>query len=169
MGTNINVYLEEKMQTGWRDRNAFDLISQADFNGENNRFHPMSLFTGRNYAMFNLMAGVRRQHHIESISSPRGMPVDATPIIKEIAGDMLGEVYHDCSWLGLDELFEAAFDDEFRKQKQSHSVPMESAIDGIHTLVMSILEQLDRMGRACCIEELYEKRHNFRIIFWFED
>ena len=168
MGTNINVFIEEKIGGYWRDRNLFALLVPAEANKGKDVYSLIGLFPGRSYSLFALMANVRNNFGITPISVPRGIPADASAIIKMQAGVNFGDVYHDPSWLSVEEIFDAIYEGGgYERMKILHG-PSKHAQDALHSLLISIEEQLNRLGRVSCMMELYEKRKDFRIVFWFE-
>lgn len=61
-------------------------------------------FEFRNYAMFNLLAGVRGPRpHIVPISQPRGLPADATSTARDLEASWSRDG-HSASWIAIDEL-----------------------------------------------------------------
>jgi len=86
MGFDIHLYVEV------RDRDAWQLIGdEGDY------------YNGRNYSLFGILAGVRKDH-FNSISDPRGLPMDASSEASEVLRDF-GDG-HTPSWLGVQEIMD---------------------------------------------------------------
>ena len=63
-----------------------------------------SLYSGRNYELFGILAGVR-DHNNDSIDDPRGLPEDVSEVTKKESDRWDGDG-HSHSWLTLKELRE---------------------------------------------------------------
>src|SRR5262249_51238283 len=92
MGTDISCFAERRTEQGW------ELCEGLEFyRGEE-----------RNYALFAILAGVKRLTNagFDSISPPRGLPPDLSPGLGGRADFTDGGFYHNASWLTLKELQE---------------------------------------------------------------
>jgi hypothetical protein len=164
MGTNIRIYLEEKMGDTWRDRNLYSLRSSDE-----NTFSPVSVYNGRDYLLFSLLAGVRNFEALTPISAPRSLPLDCSLLIRALAPkELVDDIYHGYSWLGLKELFDVL------ATKKSvlyphEKTPMSRAVESVESLIGEIANQLYKLERIYDERDLKEKSEDFRIVFWFED
>lgn len=62
-----------------------------------------AFYSGRNYRLFAVLAGVRNDYGIQPIRKPRGLPKDGSPASREL-GAYWGEDGHSASYLTLKEI-----------------------------------------------------------------
>lgn len=113
MGCDIHVYYEARRRHTDKD----PAISSRWFNLDNYRPNPYkgyegekdwsheSIYHGRNYDLFTLLAGVRDYSETGNpvIAEPRGIPGDVSPEVKQIVEDWDSDG-HTHSWYSLFEL-----------------------------------------------------------------
>lgn len=102
MGCDIHLYVEKRVDGKWA---TADKWTHSEYDTENPDSRTVSYedswYTGRNYELFSVLAGVRNRYDIIPISEPRGIPDDVSPELKQ--------GYNDCyeqsgSWLTLAEI-----------------------------------------------------------------
>jgi hypothetical protein len=133
-------------------------------------FFPVSIYDGRDYELFGLLAGVRSTYP-EPIAEPRGIPESANRYIKdEFAAN---KYLHTPSWLTLGELRKTWY-------KHSQDEPLDE--DGFHNVYIRLLEgiikpierRIEEVEFLFCETdvELEEKCRNYwdsvRMVFWFD-
>lgn len=110
MGCDIHLYTEKKIkkdgkETWW----CCDHFTPNEYYGPDEEWDTpwslVSIYDGRNYALFTALAGVRREPDVDIISGPRGLPDDVSAIVK-YESDRWGVDGHSHSWLTARELFE---------------------------------------------------------------
>lgn len=91
MGTDIHCVAERRGPDGWE-------------------FVPLDFYCGeeRNYALFAILAGVRRMTNagFVPIAPPRGLPPDLSPPLQGMGDPSIGSCDHNHTWLTLRELME---------------------------------------------------------------
>lgn len=115
MGCDIHCYGERRVNGAWQvfdgprdsfsryDENAEVIGEDGEPTGERMR-RPLTVYSGRNYALFTILAGVRDYGgNQERISNPRGVPPDVSPEVGAIFRAW-GVDGHSHSWLTLREL-----------------------------------------------------------------
>ncbi len=103
MGCDIHIHVERKNGDGWEhvmDDNWPDDVGYDDYKNT-----PAYILSGRNYALFSVLADVRNYDGIRPIAEPRGVPDDATKETKDHAGSWEGDG-HSYSWALLRELMD---------------------------------------------------------------
>lgn len=107
MGCDIHLFAEARGADGvWRhineieDREVYD-SETGDVKGFEPR--PIPFYSGRNYGLFGVLAGVRWQCPHGQIAEQRGLPADVSPEVQGEADDW-GEDGHSHSYLTLAEL-----------------------------------------------------------------
>ena len=112
MGTDIYIYAEVREGGAWRLAEPL-VPNEYYIAGETGtysaEFLPQELFDERDYTLFAVLAGVRRDRHNETeyepVSEPKGLPRDISPELREWAERFGKDVY--CpSWLTLRELLD---------------------------------------------------------------
>ena len=128
MGTDIHVWVEVKDEIGlWEPTHAefpapYDedetighfIPSKWDadnpMRAENVRRHGQTMWMGRNYSLFGILADVRNGRGfagidmgdpLSVIAAPRDLPEDVSPLVRAAACEYQG---HDTSWLTLEEI-----------------------------------------------------------------
>ena len=128
MGCDIHAFLEIQDQEGkWQsaDRYKPNKYYDPDEPGEGPEFEVDDIYSGRDYALFTALAGVRNYGHaVAQIDEPRGLPADTNKYIqKEREG--WGCDGHSDSWVLLSELLE--FQEKHRTAEYSGMISKEQA------------------------------------------
>lgn len=165
MGTNIHMYAEERINGVWKDRNLFEIRLGDAEDGSQDRYHINMLDIGRDYLLFSVLADVRNRYGVQPICSPKGLPSDCSRIIRQIAGDIDGEVYSDASWLTLTELVDAKNSDLNVGHDGIPHKDGEGVLDYLYQVVMSHFFRVHALVHEL---ELPEKSDDLRVVFWFE-
>lgn len=105
MGCDIHMHVEIRQDNGsWAEKVARTGWSNNSFGYTGYiRNTPDWLFETRNYSVFGVLAGVKGTLG-HTISKPRGLPVDCSRGVYERRGNHGNYLYHDTSWLTVDEL-----------------------------------------------------------------
>ena len=110
MGCDIHLFTEIKKSINSQDKwvNADNwrynpYYKEGSDDGEE-MLHVESLYSGRNYELFGILAGVRDPNN-DAIDDPRGLPEDVSSVTKK-ASDRWDGDGHSHSWLTLRELKE---------------------------------------------------------------
>ncbi len=110
MGCDIHLFTEIKKSINSEDKwvnvdnwryNPY--YKEGSDDGEE-MLHVESLYSGRNYELFGILAGVRDPNN-DAIDDPRGLPEDVSSVTKK-ASDRWDGDGHSHSWLTLRELKE---------------------------------------------------------------
>lgn len=110
MGSDIHIYTEIKKSINSEDKwvNVDNWRYNPYYQEGNNNWERMlsveSIYIGRNYELFGILAGVR-DHSNDSIDDPRGLPEDVSEVTKKESDRWDGDG-HSHSWLTLRELKE---------------------------------------------------------------
>lgn len=150
-------------------------LNEREIFGETREYVMSDVYSDRNYALFSLLAGVRDYDmpiNMDSVIS-HGTPNDCcTEVAEELnRWNSCGHTYRYCT---LDQLIDW-YDKYSAYQPKIASEQFEPAIEGLHTLIDSIENQLDRL----CIIWKFEfenptqltkdKIKDVRVVFWFDD
>lgn len=95
MGTDIHLYVEHYNKESKR----WDSLSLYKKSSED-KFSPVDIYDGRDYELFDLLAGVRSM--IAPFVLPRGVPDDMSCEVFKAYGD--GQYYHTPTWYDWCEL-----------------------------------------------------------------
>jgi len=101
MGTNIAIFTENRRGGKWRP--ADPLVKSKLYVGEEPVVHRKQPYSGRNYELFAILAGVRNRYDIKPIALPKGLPQDLSREIRQEANKWLRDE-RICSYLTLAEL-----------------------------------------------------------------
>jgi hypothetical protein len=152
MGCDIHVYAERKINGKYWSAGVPECLGYMS------------------YRLFGFLAGVRNYSAVEPISLPRGIPEDASPLVK---GEHEGWSCdaHNASWLSIEEL--AEFDYSKETEDRRCSVTKGNFTDGGCTCEPG---QGDKMSYeqflgedfVKAIQEMKEDGVD-RIVFWFDN
>lgn len=115
---------------------------------------PNEFYSGdRNYDLFSILSNTRNDHNLKFISLPRGLPVDISPELSEVAFENKDDFY-DHSWLLLNELItfnwdESYFCDQFKEYR--------NILDTCSGFINETIPKLSKLGDP----------EDVRVIFWF--
>lgn len=110
MGADIHIYTEIKKSINSEDKwvNVDNWRYNPYYQEGNNNWERMlsveSIYIGRNYELFGILAGVRDRNN-DMIDDPRGLPEDVSEVTKKESDRWDGDG-HSHSWLTLRELKE---------------------------------------------------------------
>jgi hypothetical protein len=174
IGCDIWIRLEKINKNGeWIPLDYYkikeDWTDQKDTN-KSFPFFPVSIYDGRDYELFGLLAGVRSTYP-EPIVEPRGIPESANHYIKDEYA--ASEYNHTPSWLTLGELRKTWY-------KHSQDEPLDEY--GFHNVYIRLLEGIIKPIEQRISDfdwlftgtdaELEEKCRNYwdrvRMVFWFD-
>lgn len=99
MGCDIHFYVEHKVDGVWRQ----EFVPDAD-----DKRYAKYWYSGRNYLLFGLLAGVRNEH-VTPLAEPRGLPSDLSEGLKQEWKQWKGDG-HTPSYFLLSELLKAKDD-----------------------------------------------------------
>lgn len=121
MGCDIHMWAEIRKRDNWNavgrvfDNTDYDPKSDTTLDDDGyewNRQKTEHPYDDRDYEMFSILADVRNDDRILSISVPRGLPDDVSDYVKAQM-DSWGTDGHSHSWVTLQELKEFNLDQEF--------------------------------------------------------
>jgi len=145
----------------WCDGIGVRKVKRAKSNEDYNE-HPHP-YTGQNYRLFSILAGVRRyDDDVEPVYPPRGIPEDACRYIKEAWKEEEGDG-HTPSYLNVHEI-EQAFvvrhgllvEEHVQEEAKKDREWCKDFLDGtLKKLLLPIAEQIGK--------------ENVRIVFWFDN
>lgn len=96
MGCDIHIYVEKKVKGKWLAADKWK-NEEAYYTMEGRE-----IFEGRNYSLFGVLAGVRRDD-VPLISKPRGFPKDASKEVEGCYTQWEGDG-HSTTWLSLEDI-----------------------------------------------------------------
>lgn len=147
MGCDIHVYTEKRNDLGhWETVNE-DTDGAYTSNDKN---------VWRNYQLFGLMAGVRRE--IDGHFEERGLPEDVSEAVKKESDSWDGDG-HTHSYLTLDEMMEKVIDAKNKHILGDSSI---EAYDASRSL------DADIINGVFTPEEISDSG-NYRLVFWFDN
>lgn len=100
MGCDIHLYVERKVGEIWEACDKWQLDNLENTTVD----YPDRFYTGRNYELFAILAGVRNRYDVYPIVEPRGIPGDVSSNIAQ-EYESWGFDAHTPSWLTLAEFF----------------------------------------------------------------
>ena len=147
MGCDIHMFVEKHTEDGWQSadhyiKNPYYCISYVTGETEP-EYEVQEIWSGQNYRLFYLLAGVRNEGDLTPISDPKGLPSDVTEFVRG-ESEKLGSDGHSHSYLSLSEI-KAHKDDE-----------------GI------LKELIQRMEWRKKDMDLWGSDEKIRIVFWFD-
>ena len=109
MGCDIHMYCEIKKEIDGTEKwYCADKFYLNEYYGEDEyepQYYVDSIYSGRNYSLFGVLADVRNYDGNVPMDEPRGLPDDVSETIKE-ASDRWGDDGHSHSWFTARELFD---------------------------------------------------------------
>ncbi|WDM20733.1 hypothetical protein [Paenibacillus polymyxa] len=115
---------------------------------------PYEFYCGdRNYDLFSILSNTRNDHNLKFISLPRGLPVDISPELNEIASDNK-EDFYDHSWLLLKDLINFKWDENYYCDQ---FMEYRNIMDTCSGFINETIPKLSKLGDA----------EDVRVIFWF--
>ena len=180
LGCDIHLHCEYKDDSGWHN------CDNHIWNDKTESYEFEDLYWGRNYDLFDILAGVR-SNEFSRIDDPRGLPKDMSAKTKEYADEWKGDG-HSYSYITMRELLQWRDKQtrKWKKLKKKHEVIKSSDWYGDYILdddeypvykqEHHMLDYLIRILKTkmdnyiYCFEEedYYNKGDDFRIVFWFD-
>lgn len=158
MGCDIHLYTEVKDTTNnekrWRNCDDWRLDKYYGVDPYTQQFEVHEIYGDRNYNLFGYLAGVR-DTSVEPISQPRGLPTDVSkPTLHE--HELWNGGGHSHSYLSFSEI------ENFRKHN-----PDATSLDPLLEAMTERLRDEMWISRDAPIPD--DKKHDFRIVFWFDN
>ena len=198
MGCDIHVFVEARIGSAqyptWQNIDSWAVNQGFGSNGvdaviqeKQIRFRVCSIISYyRDYELFTILAGVRETGGITPIAFPKGLPPDASTIVK-IMESNLGEDAHSHSFLTLRELKESIYSKETPIRAWIHKEDKKDIVGGKGQFIhykdyqdddyvyaewsdepnqnfLFMLENLERMKNTHKIND----DNDIRIVFWFD-
>lgn len=173
MGCDIHCFAEKRNNGKWEKvGDVFTLDEyEASYYKKEKSDHP---FSWRSYSMFAFLACVRNYDHCNPISTPRGLPSDISPEVKEEYNSWDTDA-HSSSWLSAKELLNFDYDKTFENRRTTVQIApnvfngaglaekgqgqMISYRDNLGVFFFKHLEELKNVGNS----------EDVRIVFWFDN
>lgn len=194
MGCDIHIYTEVKRKDTW---NHADYFRRNRYYNEGNLSEPefvvSSIYDGRNYRLFAVLANVRNYDNLNmAISPPKGLPENVCPYIKKKSDYWEGDG-HSHSYFNLKELKDYQSNNNTVKENGLLTkVQVEELGQGIlpnfwcrgssdednmfwkeWTREVDVLGPLIKNMKEILEEEFYtykeENDEDIRIVFWFDN
>ena len=106
MGTDITIFAERKTEDGTWELVDDPREHNEPYNYPNQKLLPHSVYDGRNYSLFAILAdcrnGTRTEEPFKPIDQPRGVPDDMSELASKLYGD--GEGWHNETWYFVEEI-----------------------------------------------------------------
>ena len=198
MGCDIHVYMEKKQTVNgvkkWTDFNNWNINPYYNSSKyEKDEYIINSIYDGRNYELFGILAGVRCM--TDPIVDPRGMPSNVSDYIKK-AYDGWGSDAHTPSYFTVRELLDyfkenptttydgmissvqakalqngdkptswcgGTTDTSYEYHEWEDESPLKYFIDCIKTRIQ------EDCWNELTEEDLYEMSDKYRVVFWFDN
>lgn len=166
MGCDIHVYTEQfdTRDGQWYTNDNFRLNRFHGQYDDEKEFQHESVYHGRNYQLFGILAGVR-DSYVNPLSPPRGIPDDSCEFIKKEFAYWGGDA-HSASYFTLYELKEALI--YSRPESYTGIKSLTKFIDDIESKLRKdfFYYDWDNMEPNSQVGELIK---NHRIVFWFDN
>lgn len=132
MGCDIHLFTEKKMQFSaynngepfWWCCDYFQLNPYRKIDKDDPKYSHKEVYGDRNYSLFGALANVRNYYDNIPICEPRGIPEDASKVVKKEA-NRWGLDGHSHSWVTAKELFD--YKKKYGQQKLCGYVSAEDA------------------------------------------
>ena len=165
MGCDIHMYVEIKRNNRWECGDLFSIVDPYNKNREG--YHRVELYGDRDYRLFTALADVRSCDNIPCICPPKGLPDDATDLVKEDYADW-GLDAHSASYLTLRELID---------YKEKHDQTCMNFGSIVSCLIERLKRRADELSLIWDFEwdsrsysyQAYDKANRIRIVFWFDN
>lgn len=166
MGCDIHVYTEQYDERNgvWYTNDNFRLNRYYDGDPDNgNQFEHESVYHGRNYQLFGILANVR-DYNETALVSPRGIPEDSCDFIKKTC-EYWGSDGHSHSYMSLRELKDALI------YKRPNT---RSGVKSLERFVKCIEDKLRKDFNYFNWDDendgmLQKLIDNHRVVFWFDN
>ena len=172
MGCDIHMHIEyfdtrhKQDEREWSCADWFRLNKYYGKRGEL-KYNYVPVWKERCYDLFAILADVRNYNNIESISPPRGLPLDVS---KEVLKDYRdwGDNAHSASYLTLQELIDFVYN----KNDTSSDATFQYGIYYLTLLINEIKDHVESDGFIYNCDRVEFSRNSFndvRIVFWFDN
>jgi len=199
MGCDIHVHAEVKKELKnndvWVNADCWKYNEYCEIYDDEPMYLCKPIYSGRNYILFAMLAGVRNNSELTPISEPKGMPEDAHALSRK-SYDAYGLDAHTPSWFTLKELKQAKRDNLTVKYSGKVSPEGAQAIDSgempdmwcqdtsisdyvyrewvhEHNYFDAIIDELELIKREefwiFGDDERTELDDKVRIVFWFDN
>ena len=179
IGCDIHLHCEYRKDGIWYNCDNFE------WNQETGKYEFSSIYWGRNYDLFGVLAGVRCSD-FETIAYPKGLPDDMALKTKEMADEDF-EWSHSHSYLTLRELliWKEKQKKKWRRLKKKYPIKYDKnegyyIIDGevevtfkyeqklLNYLIRKIEDKMNDHFFCFEKEDFWKYGEDFRIVFWFD-
>lgn len=130
MGCDIHLFTEKKMtfedDIFWWCCDYFKLNPYKKYYEDEPKYEHVEVYGNRDYCLFGALADVRNYYDAIPICKPRGIPKDASKVVKKQA-DKWGLDGHTHSWLTAKELFD--YQKKYSNKKYKGYISPEDAAD----------------------------------------
>ncbi|MCY9186471.1 hypothetical protein [Bacillus halotolerans] len=206
MGCDIHAFVEVKRYP-YQDRNRSNgvWISADKWTvNEDHIFYPEdyeerfhvddhdSIYRGRNYHLFSILAGVRNYRGLTPISSPKGLPKDVCIEIKN-ESDFFASDGHSHSYLTLKELLQYNWDEEIEAVDFADSkelaieeygdkiISINPSMVGVKVTYKATLREMQKDFFMTTVEKMKSflkdseypyrevREDDIRLVFWFDN
>ena len=159
MGCDIHVFLEKRN----KETNKWEHLTLYKKNYDD-KLEPASVFDGRNYYLFGLLAGVRG--FVEPLVDPRGIPDDLSDYVAEEWKSWDGDA-HTPTWYDFCEL--DAYERSINSKRNAPAVDDDEYDDYDYANRGFVYF----MGNIRCVLDAYwmwyPEPHEVRVIMWFDN
>ena len=173
MGCDIHCFAEKRNNGQWEKIGDVFTLDEYDkkYYDKEKGDQP---FNWRSYSMFAFLACVRNYDHLDPISTPRGLPNDMSPQVKEEYLSW-GVDAHSCSWLSARELLDFNYEKIFENRRATVQLApnifsgaglaekgkgeMISYRNNLGEFFFKHLQELENIGNP----------EDTRIVFWFDN
>ncbi len=109
MGCDIHLFTEKKIEIDdvfqWVNIDNWKLNPYYKILESESQYDINEVYRGRSYSLFSMLADVRNDSGNKFICKPKGLPRDASNIVKEKYEDW-GKDAHSCSFFTMEELYD---------------------------------------------------------------
>jgi len=156
MGADIHIYAERKLKDGtWAMCQSYSSINNRSLEDEVKR--KFFRIRQRNYGFFAALASVRG-----SGPEPRGMPEDASPLVREACDDW-GDDGHSHSWYSAHEFVKIFMDNKLMDTELAELVDYKLTSSYDVNMVCTVLADY------LAVELTHDDPENIRFVFWFDN
>lgn len=159
---------EWRLVNNWRKNEFYDK-GLPDDGYDNTPLVPAECFSGRNYTLFGVLAGVRSMEY-DPIDDPRGLPLGCPKELEDYIEKAWGDSAHSHSWLSLGEL-DRAVKDKKRYPKwmtwedEDGRVHKDKSEYGPHVFLKDFRDSVRAFADA---DSYYDDAESVRVVFFFD-
>ena len=120
---------DNKIEPRWISADSWELGDKDDWGDGIARWNSLETFySGRNYHLFTVLAGVRSWDSSDAICEPKGIPDDASYTYKDMCNQWDGDA-HSHSYFTLEELLEVDWGSKDLKWFEEETIKMMKKVD----------------------------------------